>query len=225
MKRYVGYVRVSTQEQARQGVSISAQRERIEAYCAYVGAELVTTLQDDASGKTMDRPGVAEAVRMVLDGEVDGLVVYAIDRLSRSTLDLLLTVDNLTRGGRDFVSVREQLDTSTPHGRFTLTILGALAQMERELIASRTREGMGRCRAEHRVYSPTPYGWDASDGRLLPNPGEQEVLAWMRVRRARGLSLGRLAAALNARGVPPKLGGRWGTSSVASVLSTSESFS
>jgi len=217
--RYIGYIRVSTSDQAENGVSLEAQEERIRAYVSFAGGELVDVVADrGASGKNLDRPGVQEVLDRLRRGEADALVVYAIDRLSRSTLDLLQTVDELNRAGRGFVSVREQLDSSTPHGRFTLTILGGLAQMERDLIAQRTREAMERCHREGRVTTRDRFGFRRVGQRFEVDPGEQRVLGTIRDLRARGLALREIAERLNADRVPTKRGGIWYASSVRSVL-------
>lgn len=220
--KYIAYIRVSTEEQSVNGVSLEAQEDRVRAYVDFVEGELVDVVADrGASGKNLDRPGVQEVIDRLLAGEADALVVYAIDRLSRSTLDLLQTVDRLNRAGRGFVSVREQLDSSTPHGRFTLTILGGLAQMERELIAHRTREAMERCAREGRAISRGQYGWKRVGRKMEVDPQETEVLTAIRELRNRELTYRAIAERLNQEGVPPKRGQKWYASSVRSVLGDS----
>jgi site-specific DNA recombinase len=221
--RLIGYARVSTEEQARGGVSLGDQQEKLRAYAALTDADLLRVEVDAGlSGKNLERPALRRALEAVLDGEADALIVYAIDRLSRSTLDFLTVVSDLARAGRGFVSVREQMDTSTPHGRFTMTILAAMAEMEREMISARCRDATARCRATGRVFGRTPFGFRREGDRLLPDPAEAAVLEEMRAARADGISSHKIADMLNARGVPPKAGAAWYGSSVRSVLATSE---
>jgi site-specific DNA recombinase len=222
--KFCGYVRVSTEEQARGGVSMGDQEQKLRAYAEFAGADLLRVEVDAGlSGKDLNRPGLRRALDAVLSGEADALIVYAIDRLSRSTLDFLTVVSEITRVGRGFVSVREQMDTSTPHGRFTMTILAAMAEMEREMIRSRCREASARCRDTGRVYGRVPYGLRRSGDRLIPNEVELGVLSEMQAARAAGSTLEEIAADLNARGVPSKSGSAWYASSVRSVLNTAES--
>lgn len=218
-----GYIRVSTEEQARGGVSLGDQEEKIRAYATFAGADLLRVEVDAGlSGKNMERPALQRAIEAVLSGEADVLAVYAIDRLSRSTLDFLTIVSKLASAGRGFVSVREQMDTSTAHGRFTMTILAAMAEMEREMISSRCREATARCKSTGRVYGRTPYGFQRHGDRLTPDPLEVSILEEIRAARGKGISYHSIADDLNSRKVPPKSGAAWYASSVRSVLQTAE---
>jgi site-specific DNA recombinase len=154
----------------------------------------------------------------VVGGEADALVVYAIDRLSRSTVDLLLTVKELSDADAGFVSCREQLDSSTPHGRFALTILGALAEMESALISERTREAMNRCRFEGRAVNARTYGFRAEGNRLIEDSLEMEVVERiLALRDEASMSYRKIAERLNDAGVEPPRGAAWYASSVRSV--------
>ena len=140
--RLVGYVRVSTDEQSREGVSLRAQRERIAAYCTSQAIELVGIQTDGGvSGRVVPskRPGLTRALEIIRTGDAEGLVVLKLDRLSRSTRDVLNLVDETKRDGWRLVSVSEQLDTATAAGRLVVTILSALAEMEAEQVSERTR--------------------------------------------------------------------------------------
>jgi site-specific DNA recombinase len=219
--RLIGYIRVSTEDQARNGVSLADQEAKIRAYAALTDGELLEVVRDEGrSGKDLDRPGVREALSRVLSGEADALVVYAIDRLSRSALDLLGLVARLQEAGRGFVSVREQMDSTTPHGRFTMTILAAVAEMEREMIRARCRDASARCFRERRVYGKTPFGFRRDGKRLVEDPREMETLLGIVALREEGVPFHAIAERLNARGTRSKTGGRWHASSVRSVLLT-----
>lgn len=222
--RLCGYIRVSSEEQARGGVSLGDQEEKLRAYAGLVDADLLRVEVDAGlSGKNLERPALHRALEAVLSGEADALIVFAIDRLSRSTLDFLTVVSDLSRAGRGFVSVREQMDTSTPHGRFTMTILAAMAEMEREMIAARCRDARLRCLSTGRVAGSTPYGFRREGKLLREEPAEAAVLAGIRAARAAGGSLRGIADDLNARSVPAKNGGAWYPSTVRSVLNATES--
>ncbi len=130
-----GYARVSTD-----GQSVDAQVKQLRA----AGAE--TVFRETASGAKTDRRELARALRAV--GEGDTLLVTRLDRLARSTRDLLNTLDAVTKAGAGFRSLADAwADTTTPHGRLMLTVLGGLAEFERELIRARTGEGRERAKA------------------------------------------------------------------------------
>jgi DNA invertase Pin-like site-specific DNA recombinase len=145
----IGYARVSTD-----GQSLQSQTEALHgAGCARIFAEKI-------SGAYSDRPQLAKAVAALGDG--DTLVVCKLDRLARSTRDLLNTLDAIGKAGATFRSLTDQwADTTTPHGRLMLTVLGGLAEFERHLILSRTAEGRTRAQANGikfgRKPSLTPY--------------------------------------------------------------------
>jgi len=224
--KLISYIRVSTAHQAKNGVSLADQEAKIRSYADLVDAEIVDVIRDEGkSGKSLNRPGVREAFERGLDGEADALIVYAIDRLSRSVLDFLGLVSQLQRAGRGFVSVREQIDSSTPHGRFTLTILAAVAEMEREQISRRCRDASERCARQRRVYGKTPFGFAKEGKQLVEHGPEMKVLLRMVQLRESGFPYHAIAERLNNRGVKSKNGGIWYASNVRSVLLTYERLS
>lgn len=153
----IGYVRVSTNDQ-----NTALQRNALE--CA--GCELI--FEDKISGKTSNRPGLKRLLRTL--GEGDTLVVWKLDRLGRSMRHLVVLVEELRERGINFRSLTDSIDTSTPMGRFFFHVMGALAEMERELIVERTRAGLAAARAEGRIGGRRPkFSQDewAQMGRLI----------------------------------------------------------
>lgn len=211
-RRVVGYVRVSTTKQAEEGHGLAAQRARLAAYCELYGLELVAVLADEgASGSTLaGRPGAAEALRMARAGEVDGVLVAKLDRLTRSTRDLADVLDDAARRGWALVSVAEQLDTSSAAGRLVVGVLGVVGQWEREAIGERTSAAMGAMR-DAGLYTGgrARYGYRVVSGVLQPDDAEQATLAAVRDLRAAGLSLRATADALEARGMLTRGGRRF----------------
>lgn len=211
--RVVGYGRVSSSEQATEGVSLAAQEEKVRAYCGLHGLDLVAVEIDaGVSAKTLNRPALARTLARLESGEADGVVILKLDRLSRSVTDWNTLIDGYfgPGGGKQLFSVADSIDTRTAAGRMVLNIMMVIAQWEREAIVERTREALGHKRSKGERVGQVPYGWDlGDDGRtLIPSPDEQAVLAWMRRAHADGTSYRAIAAELNRRGVPTKNPGR-----------------
>jgi site-specific DNA recombinase len=138
--KVIGYARVSTDEQAAEGVSMDAQRTRIEAYCVAKAWELAGVEADAGiSAKDMKRPGLQTVLEAVRSGSVDAIVVYKLDRLTRSVLDLNRIVELLDKHDVALVSMQESLDATTAMGRAMLNMVAVFSQLERETIGERTR--------------------------------------------------------------------------------------
>ena len=142
--KVVIFVRVSTQEQAKEGYSIGEQIERLNKYCDAMQWTIVETYIDPGySGGDTDRPGLNTMIKAIQNGNIDKVVVYKLDRLSRSQKDTLYLIEDVfLKNNTDFVSMNENFDTSTPFGRAMIGILAVFAQLEREQI--KERMGMGK---------------------------------------------------------------------------------
>ena len=218
----IGYIRVSTEGQAREGVSLDAQRDRIEAYARAKGLELTEVLVDEGlSGKTIDRPALQTLLERCRAGAVGHVIVWKLDRLTRQTRHLLNLVEDVFLARHiELHSVSESLDTSTPHGRFVLTLFGGLAQMERELIAERTRGALAYKRANGNPTSHPPLGFRATGrrDRMLPVPEELAIVGRILELWRTGLSFRAIAVRLDQEGLPTKRGARWHASTVKKVV-------
>src|SRR5688572_19829638 len=150
----VGYVRVSTSDQAVDGVSLDAQREKVVRYCELHGLELLETFADEGiSGKRADnRPGLRSALELVCK-QRGVLVVYSLSRLARSTRDCIHLAERLEKCGADVASITEKLDTTSSMGRFFFTLMAALGQLERDQVAERTVAAMAHLRRQQRRIS------------------------------------------------------------------------
>jgi len=218
----LGYARVSTDEQAREGVSLDAQRERIEAYAKAKDLELDEVLADEGlSGKNLSRPALKELLERCQRGSVCHVIVWKLDRLTRRTRHLLSLVEDVFLAHQiELHSVSGSLDTSTPHGRFVLTLFGGLAQMERELIGERTRSAMAFKREQLQPTSHPPLGFRANGSRhrMIPVPEELKIVRTILDLWRRGQSYRSIAQQLDAGGVPTKQGGRWRHTTVSRVV-------
>lgn len=176
MQRVAIYVRVSTQEQADEGYSIGAQTERLQAYCKARDWMVHDTYVDPGySGSNTDRPGLKKLILDAKKNKFDIVLVYKLDRLSRSQKDTLMLIEDVfLKNNVSFVSINENFDTSTAFGRAMIGILSVFAQLEREQIKERTL--MGRIeRAKDGYFHGggfDPIGYDYVDGNLVVNEYE-----------------------------------------------------
>ncbi|MFC1713667.1 recombinase family protein [Candidatus Poribacteria bacterium] len=217
----VGYIRVSTREQAEDGVSLDNQRKRIKLFCDAKEWEL-TGIYSDAgkSGANLKRNGVQELIDDCGSGKFDVVVIYKLDRLTRSVRDLGYLIEEVfDKTDVGFSSVSDNFDTTTPNGRLVLHILASVAQWEREIICERTKETTEYLRSERRKFSPLPLGYEAGeDGRLIENENELAVVKKIKVLRKRGASYQKIADRLNDAGIPTKKNGQWYKATVRNVV-------
>ncbi|MBD3242827.1 MAG: recombinase family protein [Chitinivibrionales bacterium] len=178
--KLIGYVRVSTEDQARNGVSLADQEAKIRAYAELYGHEVTQVITDPGiSAKNLRRPGVQCLLDSVKQKQTEGVVVAKLDRLTRSVRDLADIVELCGKRGVALVSVAEQIDTSTAAGRMVVNMLGVISQWERETIGERTSAAIQYKRANGESYPGrcAPYGYRKQDGRLAPVDSEQYVIA------------------------------------------------
>ena len=173
------YTRKSTEEGLSQEFnSLDAQREAAEAYIHSqrgLGWKLIPTRYDDGgfSGGNLDRPALQQLLSDIDAGLVDCLLVYKVDRLSRSLLDFARIMERFDQRNVSFVSITQQFNTTTSLGRLTLNILLSFAQFEREIIGERTRDKLAAARRKGKWIGGTPpLGYDVAPGRLLINEAE-----------------------------------------------------
>jgi site-specific DNA recombinase len=214
MQKAIGYIRVSTQGQADEGVSLSAQRAKIEAWCIANDMELAAVFQDAgiSGGSMAGRDGLHSAMKATTKGMA--LVAYSISRLARSTKDMLAIAETLDRKGADLVSLTEKIDTTTAAGRMVFKMLAVLADFERDQIGERTKMALAHKKANGEVYAPVPFGYEAIEGRLVTVKREAKIVGEILAMREAGASFASIADTLNERGIEGKRGGRWFASTV-----------
>lgn len=193
------YIRVSTEAQAEEGYSVGAQSVKLRAFCEMRGIARFENFVDGGwSGSNLDRPEMGRLIRAANAGEVERVVVYKLDRLSRSQKDTLYLIEDVfLPNGVDFVSINENIDTSSPYGRAMIGILSAFAQLERENIFLRTRMGMVE-RVKQGYWMgggklPFGYDYDRETGVLVPNRDAEIVQEMYRLYLS-GWSAGSIAA-------------------------------
>lgn len=215
----IGYVRVSTDEQDRSGLGQEAQRKMIRAECKRRGWQLVRFEEDVASGKTLrGRVALEAALAACESGEVDGIVVAKLDRLTRSTRDLSTLIERATgrKGRRRFQLIpidMPELDMSTANGEMFASMVVVLAQWERRIIGERTKAAMAVAAERRAANGEAPFGRPAR--HQVPD----ELRARLRSMRESGMGLRTIARTLNEEGVPTAIGkGTWHPATVRSAL-------
>ena len=220
----IGYVRVSTEEQSKEGVSVDAQIAKIKAYCLLYDLALVDVIIDaSVSAKSLKRTGLNDALAALKSKKADGMVIAKLDRLSRSVKDWNHLIDLYfgEKAGKQLCSVGDQIDTRTAAGRLVLNVLMSVAQWEREVIGERTTDAMQYKKSKGQRVGAVPFGFDlADDGiSLIPNAQEQQVITGINSLRSEGYSLREIAEELTRQGITTKEGNdSWSHQAVAKIL-------
>ena len=222
MQTAIAYIRVSTEAQAVEGVSLDAQKAKITAWCIANDRELAGVFVDAGiSGKRADnRPELQKALAAVTKSR-GALIVYSLSRLARSTRDTIQISEQLSKAGADLVSLSEKIDTTTAAGKMVFQMLAVLAEFERNQISERTTAAMAHMREQGRFLGQVPFGFDlAEDGEtLIANIREREAIQMMQSLRAKGQSLRDIATRLESKKIPTKAGNkRWTHTAVQSIL-------
>lgn len=219
--RAVAYLRVSTDKQAERGLSLEAQREKLDLYSRLHELDVVEVIVDAGeSGKSLERPGLRRALELLQSGQADALAVVKLDRLTRSVRDLGTLLGTVFAPGRaELLSVTESLDTRTPAGRLVVHILGAVSQWERESTAQRTSEVMLHMSQTGLFVGGTPpYGFTVIDGRLVTDFAEKVVVDLILELAQAGQSFRAIARELKAQGIGTRAGRPFDSTQVRRVV-------
>ena len=215
----VGYVRVSTDGQ-EDNTSLASQQERIECYCKAFDHELVKVFVEVGSGKDMkNRPEFNKAMEMVKN-EADGIVSLKLDRIARNCRDVLTLVEDVLQpNNKALVLLDLNVDTSTPTGKMILTMMAAVAELERAQINERTQGGR-KAKADKGgyAYGSPKFGQSSNDGELVENEDETKIIDIIRKHHKSGKKANAIAKYLNAQGIPTKRGKLWTQQGVINIL-------
>lgn len=211
-----GYIRVSTEGQAHEGVSLEAQESRIRAWCELNGYTLGAIHTDAGiSGKNMNRPGLQKAIAAC--GQGDAFIVYSLSRLTRSTKDALQISEQLEKSGVDLISLNEHIDTTTPFGKAFYRIIAALNELERDQLSERTKEALAFKKSQGERLGAPRYGFQVVDSQLVEVKSEQQVIAEIHHYRRSGLSLRSIVAKLQEQGYQSRSGKPFQLTQVARI--------
>lgn len=216
------YTRVSTQEQV-DGYSLSEQENRLKAYCTARGWAVADVYSDAGfSGGNTDRPALQKMITDINNKKIDTVIVYKLDRLSRSQKDTLNIIEDIfIKNNINFISINENFDTSTPFGKAMIGILSVFAQLERDTIKERMRLGLiGRAKEGYfHGGGFTPIGYDYVDGKLIVNEYEAIQVREIYDLFLKGYPISRIRKIMSGK-YTNKYGNWYSDSSVKSCLKT-----
>jgi len=217
------YVRVSTEKQAEEGYSLDAQQERLMAYCQAQGwtvAPAHVYVDAGISGKSIaDRTAFQAMMSAAQRGEINRVVAMKLDRLARNVKDFLGIVDTLKAADCDLVLIKESFDTSTPHGKFALTMFAAMAELEAATITERVMSGKAQKASEGGYNgSQCPLGYQYTNGAFTVVTGQAETIQQVFTWFVDGLPMSTIAQRLNDAGATTAKGGKWYASTVKYIL-------
>lgn len=215
----IGYCRVSSTEQAEEGFSIENQTARIKAYCEFSNLTNITFLNDKGiSGKRQaNREGFQQMLDLVKTKQVSNIVVYSISRLGRNTIETLQFIDEMNKRGIAVHSISEKLDTSSAMGKFFLTILSALCELESGQLGERVSSVLQHKKSNKQVYCRQITGFDKVEGSLSPNKYMQTIKAIFNMKQV-GKTTYQIAQALREQEIKTPQGKDYQYSSIQKIL-------
>jgi site-specific DNA recombinase len=216
----IGYVRVSTDEQAREGISLENQKAKITAYCELNDLDLVEIIEDAGkSGKDLNREGIQSLLEKIKGRQIDAVIVYKLDRLSRRVKDTLTLMDLIEKKSVAFHSITERIDTKSAMGKFFLNIMASMNQWERDTISERTSDALQHKISKGERAGQIPYGWTLTeDGKtLVENPREQKAISLIYDLHDKGFSYRAICRELEAEHYEP-IGASWHHQTIKNIL-------
>mgnify|MGYP003123483916 CR=1 FL=1 len=221
----LGYIRNSLSIQEN---SIDTQKKLIEDYCLMNGVVLDEIVIDEgisgSGDKVKDRGGYNSILSLIKEGKVEDLIVISLSRWGRNVGETYNSVRLMDKMNTKFISIKENIDTSSPVGRFTINILSSLFEMELELIRERTKDTLQFKKDNNKVYSPTPYGFDRDGDDLIENPKEIKLLRKMLRLRNDGMSYGLISKYLKRNKYKTKKGGDWTRQNVCNIIKNHQQY-
>ena len=217
------YIRVSTEEQVKEGYSISAQKQRLKAFCIAQDWTVSGMYVDEGiSAKDMNRPQLQQMIKDIENGVIDCVLVYRLDRLTRSVRDLYLLLDTFDKYDCKFKSATEVYDTTTAMGRMFITIVAALAQWERENLGERLRMGtyekVSQGKYAHNIR-PFGYDLDLKTSKLTIREDEAKTVRLIvDLYLNKGMGAHRICKHLNERGIGTRDGNAWSDGTLMPLL-------
>ena len=214
------YARVSTEEQATEGYSIKAQKDLLNTYAEKHNLTIISEYIDEGkSGKSIDgRPQMIRLLEDAKQKKFEAVIVYKLDRLARKTRDSLEIVETLGNHGVQLISLSENIDTTTPHGKMFYTVLSSLAEMERDQIVGRVKMGMTQRAKEGKWNGGQCFGYDAKEKKLMVNEDEAKIVKEIFAYADQGFGYKKIVGILNRKGYTTKRGNVFSIGTLKGIL-------
>jgi site-specific DNA recombinase len=228
MVKAIAYVRVSTEQQVTDGVSIELQIEKIKQYCHLYNYDLLDIVVDaGVSAKNLKRAGLTSVLHMLDNNEADALIVYKLDRLTRSLADWSILIKDYfnDKSGKTLLAVMDQIDTSTASGRLCLNLMMTVFQWEREVISERTKVALQHKKSKGQPLGSAKFGENLTKDNLLPNSDQQQIINLIIQLRSDGNTLQQIADYLNENHYLTKRNKQWYPKTVKNVIDNSRTVS
>jgi len=220
MKRGIGYIRVSTGRQVKEGLSLDQQTQKIKDYCTINNIFLTAIYNDEGvSGKSTKRAGYRKLIAAVENSETDVVICYSMSRLCRNFRDYIKTTDFFKKHKVEYVFIKENIDPSTAQGRLVENIMQVIMEFEREQISERRRESCAYRKENGLQYAPaSPLGIDFKKGKQVANNKERKVVELAKDWKEKGLDNGQIANELNKKGYTTRKGTHFDRHNIFSLL-------
>jgi site-specific DNA recombinase len=204
----IGYVRVSTEEQAREGISLDNQKDRIKSYCQYKSLELLQIIEDAgiSGGKNKARPGFVELLDRIESNHIEAVVLYSLERLSRDMLTLLALERLLDEKVIELHTVEGQVDTGSPDGWLNFAMKAFLGEMERRQVKYRTKKAMEYKKGQGSVVGSVPFGYRREGNDLVVDLHEQSVVRLINTLYSQSMRLIDISKILKRQGMKTRNG-------------------
>ncbi len=216
----IGYIRVSTEGQAKDGVSLENQYKRIAAYCEYKDFELEDVIQDAgvSGGINKARAGFIDLLNRIEAGGVKAVILYSLERLSRDMLTLLALERLLEEQGVELHTIEGQIDTSSPDGFMSFAMRAFMGEMERRQVKHRTKKAMEFKKSNGQVVGSIPYGYRREGKDLMPDLNEQATTKTICQLYEKGTKLSGIVRTLNGQGQKTRTGKPWTPTQVKRII-------
>lgn len=204
----IGYVRVSTEEQAKEGISLENQKDRIRSYCTYKGLDLTHIIEDAgiSGGKNKARPGFVSLMDRIESNGIEAVVLYSLERLSRDMLTLLALERLLDEKDIELHTVEGQVDTGNPDGWLNFAMKAFLGEMERRQVKHRTKKAMEYKKNQGAVVGSVPYGFRRERNDLVADLHEQRVVTLINTLYGQSMRLTHICKELKHQGMATRKG-------------------
>jgi len=220
----IAYIRCSTEGQATEGVSLQTQAEAIRRYAQYKGLAIVEEIEDAgvSGGINRARQGFINLLDRIQAGDVQVIILYSLERLSRDMLTLLALERLLHEYDVELHTVEGQLDTSTPDGFMNFAMRAFMGEMERRQVKHRTRRALQHKKRQGQVVGSIPFGYSRQGDQLVPVAREQAVIGKANELYRCGLRLVEITERLNGQGITTRSGKAWTPMQVKRLLTAYE---